>query len=126
MRIIRHSDQNFEAQLREVTAPSSLFDMEIEKRTLAILEAVRLRGDAALLEYTARFDGARLATSQLAVTQAEWLGASIKADASLRAAVAEARKNITAFARKSLRKNWRMKNSHGAWVGEKFDPFTRV
>ena len=126
MRIIRHSDQNFEAQLREVTAPSSLFDMEIEKRTLAILEAVRLRGDAALLEYTARFDGARLSTSQLAVTQAEWLGASIKADAPLRAAVAEARKNITAFARKSLRKNWRMKNSHGAWVGEKFDPFTRV
>ena len=40
--------------------------------------------------------------------------------------MAEAEKNIAAFARKSLRKNWQMKNSHGATVGEKFDPFQRV
>jgi len=33
---------------------------------------------------------------------------------------------IAAFAKKSLRKNWQMKNSHGASVGEKFDPFQRV
>ena len=30
------------------------------------------------------------------------------------------------FAKKSLRKNWQIKNSHGASVGEKFDPFQRV
>ena len=52
--------------------------------------------------------------------------ASLKADESLRAAVAEAEKNIAAFARKSRRKDWRMRNSHGAVVGEKFDPFQRV
>jgi len=40
--------------------------------------------------------------------------------------VAGAEKNIAAFAGKSLRKNWQMKNSHGASVGEKFDPFQRV
>ena len=40
--------------------------------------------------------------------------------------MAAAEKNIAAFARKSLRKNWQTKNSHGAVVGEKFDPFTRV
>ena len=44
----------------------------------------------------------------------------------LRKAVAEAEKNIAAFAKKSLRKNWQTKNSHGATVGEKFDPFQRV
>jgi len=52
--------------------------------------------------------------------------ASLKADASLRAAVAEAEHNIAGFAGKSLRKNWRTKNSHRASVGEKFDPFQRV
>src|SRR5205807_3199364 len=41
-------------------------------------------------------------------------------------AVAEAEKNIATFAKKSLRKNWQSKNSHGASVGEKFDPFQRV
>src|SRR5205823_15099117 len=72
------------------------------------------------------FDGAKLRADQLPVTQAELLSASLKADAALRAAVAEADKNIAAFAKKSRRKNWQMRNSHGAVVGEKFDPFRRV
>ncbi len=54
------------------------------------------------------------------------MAASLRADESLRAAVDEAEKNIAAFAKKSLRKDWRAKNSHGASVGEKFDPFQRV
>ena len=126
MKVIRHSDANFPEKLRELTAPSSLFDPVIEQRTRAILDAVQVRGDAALLEFTEKFDGARLVASQLAVTQAELMVASLKADESLRAAVAGAEKNIASFARKSLRKNWQTKNSHGASVGEKFDPFQRV
>ena len=126
MRVIRFTDANFAARLREVTAPSSLFDATIEARTRAILAAVQSRGDVAVLEFTARFDGAKLTTEQLAVTQAELMAASLKADESLRAAVAEAEANIASFARKSRRKNWEMKNSHGAAVGEKFDPFQRV
>jgi histidinol dehydrogenase len=126
MRVIRFSDRDFARRLAEVTAPSSLFDPVIEERTRAILEDVRARGDAALLELTERFDGAHLSADQLAVTQAEHLTASLKADAALRAAVAEAEANIAAFARKSRRKDWWMKNAHGAVVGEKFDPFQRV
>jgi histidinol dehydrogenase len=126
MKIVRHTDANFSEKLRELTAPSSLFDPGIEQRTRAILDAVQVRGDDALLEFTEKFDGARLAANQLAVTQAELMVASLKADESLRAAVAEAEKNIASFARKSLRKNWQTKNSHGASVGEKFDPFQRV
>lgn len=126
MRVIRHTDADFAHRLREVVAPSSLFDAAIEQRTRAILEAVQSRGDAAALEFTARFDGARLTADQLVVTQAEWLTASLKAAPALRAAVAEAEKNIAAFARQSRRRTWRMKNAHGAMVGEKFDPFQRV
>ena len=126
MKVIRHTDKNFPERLRELTAPSSLFDPVIEQRTRAILDAVQARGDAAVLEFTEKFDGAKLLADQLAVTQAELMAASLAADESLRAAVAEAEKNIASFAKKSLRKNWQMKNSHGAVVGEKFDPFQRV
>ena len=126
MRAIRHTDKNFAAQLAKVTAASSLFDTGIENRTRTILDDVHLRGDAAVLELTERFDGARLTAEQLPVTRAELLAASIKADEALRVAVLEAEKNIATFARKSLRKNWQMKNSHGAVTGEKFDPFMRV
>ncbi|HEY1490146.1 MAG TPA: histidinol dehydrogenase [Verrucomicrobiae bacterium] len=126
MKIARHTDKDFSARLREVAAESSLFDAEIEARTKAILHEVFVRGDDAVLEFTEKFDGAKLSADQLAVTAAESLAASIKADESLRAAVAEAEENIASFAKKSLRKNWQSKNSHGASVGEKFDPFTRV
>jgi histidinol dehydrogenase len=126
MKIIRHGGANFAAQLREATASSSLFDAGIEERTREILNDVQIRGDTALLEFTERFDGAKLAADRLAVSQAELFNAAIAADESLRQAVAAAEKNIAAFAQKSLRKNWRTKNSHGASVGEKFDPFSRV
>ena len=62
----------------------------IEQRARAIIEDIQARGDQALLELTERFDGAKLTTRQLAVTQAEWMAASVQADDSLRAAVAEA------------------------------------
>ena len=108
MKIVRHTDANFAAKLREAPTASSLFDAEIENRTRAILHDVYLHGDDALLEFTEKFDGAKLAAEQLAVTQAELLAASFKADESLRTAVAEAEKNIAAFAQKSLRKNWQI------------------
>ena len=126
MKIVRHTDKGFAAKLRELTADTSLFDAEIESRTKAILHDVFVRGDDAVLEFTEKFDGAKLTAGQLAVTPAEFFNASLAADESLRAAVAEAEKNIAGFAKKSLRKGWQAKNSHGASVGEKFDPFARV
>ncbi|HYG35668.1 MAG TPA: histidinol dehydrogenase [Clostridia bacterium] len=126
MKVIRHTDADYAKRLKELAAPSSLFDPVIEQRTRAILEDVHARGDEALLALTERFDGAKLSADQLPVTQAELMTASLQADKFLRQAVAEAEKNIAAFARKSLRKNWQARNSHGALVGEKFDPFQRV
>jgi histidinol dehydrogenase len=126
MKIARHTDQDFSAQLLGLSANASLFDEVIEQRTKAILHEVATRGDDALLELTQKFDGAKLTAEQLAVSQAELFNASLTADASLRAAVAETEKNVADFARKSLRHGWQSKNSHGAAVGEKFDPLTRV
>ena len=126
MKIIRYGDKDFVQRVRQASSASDLFNEEIENRTRAIVREVSIRGDDALLEFTERFDGAKLTADQLAVTQAELMTASLKADDPLRQAVAEAEKNIAAFARRSLRRNWQYKNSHGAKVGEKFDPFQRV
>ncbi|HXR09029.1 MAG TPA: histidinol dehydrogenase, partial [Candidatus Acidoferrum sp.] len=104
----------------------SLFDPVIEQRAREIIQAVRERGDAAISELVERFDGAKLEPDQFAVSHSELMAASLRADESLRAAVAEASANIEAFAQRSLRRGWTMRNSHGATVGEKFDPFFRV
>jgi histidinol dehydrogenase len=126
MKVIRHTDADFSEKIREAASASSLFDPVIEQRARDIVEGVRARGDAAVLEFTERFDGAKLTAEQLAVTQAELMAASLKADEDLRSAVAEADKNVATFAKKALLCKWEFKNSHGAKVGEKFDPFQRV
>jgi histidinol dehydrogenase len=126
MNVLKHSDKDFAARLAQLAAASSLFDPVVEERARGIVDAVDARGDAALLELTARFDGAQLTAEQLAVSPEELFNASIAADESLRAAVKDAEANIATFARKSLRRNWSARNSHGAAVGEKFDGFGRV
>lgn len=126
MNVIRFTDKNYPERLRVLTRASSLFDKGIEERTRAILDAVYTRGDDALLEFTERFDGAKITADGLAVTTPEFLDASLQADESLRQAVAVAGKNIELFSRKSLRRGWSARNAQGAKVGEKFDPFRRV
>lgn len=126
MNVLRHTDADFETRLEGLLTATSLFDPEIEERTRAIVESVKQRGDAALLELTEKFDGALLSTDQLLVSRSERMAAALKADTRLREAVALADNNIGNFARKSRRKNWSAKNAQGAVVGEKFDSFQRV
>lgn len=126
MRIVRHFDPDFSGQLEACAAASSLFDPGVDERTRAIIASVRSRGDEALSELTERFDGPKLLPEQFAITTAELMDASLTADKPLREAVTVAHRNIASFAKRSLRRPWQAKNTHGASVGEKFDPFQRV
>jgi histidinol dehydrogenase len=126
MNVLRFTDRNFRSKIEGLAAHSSLFDPVIDERTRAIVEEVRQRGDAALVEFTARFDGAALQADQLQVTTSEKFNASLIADRELRVAVDAAHRNIAAFSKRSLRKNWSARNRQGGRVGEKFDPFQRV
>lgn len=126
MRILRYWDRDFAAQISSLSGTSTLLDATIEKQVRDIILLVQEKDDAAILELTERFDGARLTVDRLAVSQAEMVSASVQADISLRQAVAEAQSNITSFSRKSLSRDWSMRNCHGAHVGEKYDPYARV
>src|SRR6059036_2022327 len=102
MNVARFDDPNFNELVRNLIARSSLFDPAIEERARTIIDAVRTRGDEALLELTERFDGAKLKAEQLELTTAELLSSSLKADNQLRTAIKTAAANIEKFSRKSL------------------------
>ena len=57
LRRLSTADAGFEADFQRVLHWSAETDAAIEQRVAAILDDVRTRGDAAVLEYTARFDG---------------------------------------------------------------------
>ena len=119
MRILRHTDADFSTQLAALKRHAEAHP-QVRDTVAKVLHAVRTEGDSALLEFTERFGGPRLTAKQLRVT------GKPKADAATKEALATARANVLAFARKSLRENWTMKNAQGATVGERFDPFQRV
>ena len=90
MNVLLLNAPDFSDQCDRLIASSSLCDPVIEQRAREIIQAVRERGDAAISEFTERFDGAKLEPDQFAVSRAELMAASLSADETLRAAVAEA------------------------------------
>jgi histidinol dehydrogenase len=69
---ISTSSSTFQAEFQARLHWSAATDAAIEKRVADILADVQKRGDAAVLDYTARFDGLEVAAmSALELTQAE-------------------------------------------------------
>jgi histidinol dehydrogenase len=91
-----------------------------------IIADVATKGDEALFTLTKRFDGATLNAKTLFVSEAEFSAAEKAVTGETKIAVARSLKNIHAFAKRSLRKDWSAKNAEGASVGERFTPFDRV
>ena len=125
MRLLKFTDRGFDRTIAIFNRQAEPGD-EVRATVSEILAAVRKRGDAALLEYTQKFGGPKLAPARIRVSQAEIDKANASLSPSVKKALAASRKNVTAFAKASLSKNWSMKNSEGALVGERFDPLPRV
>ena len=102
-----------------------MFDLKIESGARAIVERVAAKGDAALIEFAKKFDGAKLTAKTLRVNESE-LAAGQAVNAKLKRAIRFAHRNISQFHKQGLRKGWSGRNAQGAKVGEKYDPFGRV
>jgi len=128
MKILNYKDSSFESDFKGILATSSLFDREIEKRVQGIIDAVRERGDQALIDFAEQFDKVTLNPERIRVSKEEILAAALKVreNKEVYEAMLDAHKNIEKFSKKACRKNWMSTNAHGAKVGEKFDPFHRV
>ena len=119
MRVLRFSDPDFSGALSALKRSAEAAP-EVQDTVREILQTVRKAGDTALLDYTRKFGGPSLSEKKLRVTGAP------KVDAATREAITIAHANVLAFARKSLRKSWTMKNAQGGLVGERYDAFPRV
>lgn len=125
MKILSHSDSGYASFVKRLNR-RAIPDPGVRELVGEIIAEVSAKGDAALLAYTKRFDGATLKTKDLFVSEEEFAAAAKAVTPATRRAVARTLKNITAFAKHSLRKDWSFKNAEGATVGERFMPFDRV
>jgi histidinol dehydrogenase len=125
MRLLNFKDAGFErviAGMDSHAEPSN----EVRKTVADILAAVKKTGDRALLEYSVKFGSPVMKASQIRVSREEISEARASLSSDVRKALSASLANVRAFAKKSLRKNWSMKNAQGAVVGERFDALPRV
>jgi histidinol dehydrogenase len=101
-------------------------EVKLVSQVSTILSEVQLRGDQALVEFAQRFDHVDLNPQELAVTEAERQTALGFVKPELVDALQATHRNVQDFALRGLRADWMCRNTQGAEVGERFDPFRRV
>ena len=91
-----------------------------------ILAAVKEKKDAALFEYTKKFDGADINADNILVTKEEIEEAYTKVDASLVEIIRKAMVNIKDYHEKQVRYSWFDSKPDGTLLGQKVTPLERA
>ena len=120
----------FEADFKARLHWSAEADAAIEQRVADILLDVQQRGDAAVLEYTARFDGLSAASlTELELTQAELKAAFESLAPAQRHALQAAAQRVRTYheaQKKASGESWSYRDVDGTLLGQKVTPLDRV
>jgi histidinol dehydrogenase len=124
------ADSGFEAAFSARLHWSADTDGAIEQRVADILADVRVRGDAAVLDYTARFDGLQAAAmADLELSQADFRAAFESLPAAQRQALEAAARRVRSYheaQKKASGETWTYRDEDGTLLGQKVTPLDRV
>lgn len=127
IRRLSSAEADFRKKFSELVAVDASVDPEITRRAEAIVVDVRERGDAAVLEYTARFD--RLPAeklSDLMITAEEMREALETLPPEQRASLEEAARRIRVFHENQLEKSFSVCDEYGNTLGQRITPVDSV
>ncbi|MDA8448582.1 histidinol dehydrogenase [Acidovorax sp. NCPPB 3859] len=121
---------DFETAFRERLHWSAETDAAIEQRVADILADVQARGDAAVLEYTQRFDGLQAdSVAALELSQSELKVAFETLPAAQRDALEAAARRVRKYheaQKKASGESWSYRDEDGTLLGQKVTPLDRV
>ena len=130
LRQLNTASADFEAEFQRALHWSADTDAAIESRVAEILADVRARGDAAVLEYTARFDGVQAtAMAALELTREELKAAFDAITPAQRSALEAAAARVRSYHEKqkaACGQSWSYRDEDGTLLGQKVTPLDRV
>jgi histidinol dehydrogenase len=126
MKFLHIHDADFESRFAAILSRGEETGKEVESTVLEIIAAIRSRGDAALLDYTRRFDRLEIDAPGLLVTEAEIDQAFTRADEEAVATLRLAVERVTRFHEKQKQKSWLDTEEDGILLGQKITPLERV
>ncbi len=117
----------FNDELTKLLAFEETADEKLEATVAGILVDVRKRGDAAVLEYTAKFDRLPLANAAaMELPQNELRYAFDGLPAEQRSALEQAAQRVTDYHKKQLQTSWSYTEADGTLLGQQVTPLDRV
>ncbi|MFP4225196.1 MAG: histidinol dehydrogenase [Desulfobacterales bacterium] len=122
MFILDYPSDEAAQRIDDITRRGLSFNPEDVNAVSAMLDAVRARGDAALIEYTAKFDAPDLTAAELTVSEAEYQAAEAQVDAAFLNALDRAVSQIKSFHKKQLKNSWFEAARPGVFLGQLVNP----
>ncbi|MFN7888448.1 MAG: histidinol dehydrogenase, partial [Betaproteobacteria bacterium] len=127
VRVLDTRDAGFDAAFAQLVAVDTAIDREIERRAEAIVEDVRIRRDAAVLEYTNRFDRMQApSVAALEIGAAEMRAALDGLPLDTRAALEAAARRVQAFHERQRDAGYMVEEDDGTRTGQRVTPLDRV
>lgn len=127
MRRLSTPQPDFEQRLAELLAFEAAQDPQIDVTVAAILADVKIRGDAAVLEYTARFDGVKAdALAALEIPQSEMQAALARIPAARRAALEAAAARVRDYHERQRTQSWGYTDADGNELGQQITALDRA
>ena len=121
------ADANFDNELKQLLAFETAQDDQIDQVVADILRDVKKRGDAAVLEYTRRFDSLDAAgLDELELTKAELAQALESLPAEQRTALQQAADRVRTYHEKQLMSSWTYTEDDGTLLGQQVTSLDRV
>jgi histidinol dehydrogenase len=113
-------------KLKRISQRNVALDAELISQVTAIIQDVRTRGDAALIAYTAQFDGCSVEASDLKVSQQSLHETASQVTESFRSSLAEAIDRVRRFHERERMQSWTIQGSNGAYVGQRISAVDRA
>lgn len=110
------------AKLRRIRERSVALDAELMSQVAAIIEDVRNRGDAALIDYTERFDGRTIETADLRFSESTLTALASRVDTAVLEALREAIRRVRFFHVFERQHSWEVQTSNGVRMGQRIAP----
>ncbi|MGE5339126.1 MAG: histidinol dehydrogenase [Gemmatimonadota bacterium] len=127
MRRLDTRAKDFDAAFAQLVAHDSAIDRKIDRAAEEIVDDVRARGDAAVLEYTNRFDRmAAPSVASLEISVGEMRAALDSLTVEDRAALEAAARRIQAFHEKQRAESWTLREADGTELGQRVTPIDSV
>ena len=121
------TDSNFDEQLKQLLAFETAQDDSVDEVVAKILKDVKHRGDAAVIEYTNRFDKTSATNlAELEVSQTELQAALTALPVDQREALQSAADRVRIYHEKQLMASWSYTEADGTLLGQQVTALDRV